>query len=242
VPIQERIKHLIDRGLSPDKSILDIMLDRKYVDPTLPRIGELQWVVFLLDPEYDATIITALDSTELATRYVYLRHKYQSGNESLPMRSTISSLGGDHIPVPIQERDIAEQTVGRLTEIYEHLALRDRVLWRGQVVDATNNGRPVIIPSDRILESVAPVPPPLSSSRSNVNAQVGFADDEESNNDGENAAPAAGGLLQLVMTMCRVPMCLMGLMMKKEIVSLIVQTGGVHMATLEIQVMTSQPH
>jgi hypothetical protein len=126
VSLRERIKRTFDCGLTPDASISDIVLNRKYVDPVLLRIGELQWVVFLFDPESDATEIMPWDRTELTARYINMRHKCQSGDVPLPMRSTISS-GGDRIPVPMKEMDIANRTIGRLAEIYEHVALRDGV-------------------------------------------------------------------------------------------------------------------
>jgi hypothetical protein len=87
--LQERIKRVIDCGFTPDTSISDIMLNRKYVDPVLFRIGELQCVVFLFDPESDATNITALGRTEMAARYICVRQKYQTGDAPLPMRSII---------------------------------------------------------------------------------------------------------------------------------------------------------
>jgi hypothetical protein len=34
-------------------------------------------------------------------------------------------LGGDHIPVPVKEMDIADRTLERLVEIYEYLELRE---------------------------------------------------------------------------------------------------------------------
>jgi hypothetical protein len=55
-----------------------------------------------------------------------MRRKYQSGNDSLPLRSTIS-LGGDCVPVPMKEMDVADRTICRLAAIYEHVALRDGV-------------------------------------------------------------------------------------------------------------------
>jgi hypothetical protein len=103
----------------------------------------------------------------------------------------------------MKEMDIANRTIGRLADIYEHVALRDREggdsvldkkhLWREQVIDMTNSGRPVTISSDRIFESAALGSPPLSSSQSNISAQVGLADDEGSTNESLTAAPAAGG-------------------------------------------------
>jgi hypothetical protein len=100
-----------------------------------------------------------------------------------------------------------------------------RVLWRGRVIEMANNGRPVIISSDRIFESFASGPPPLSSSQSNISAQVGLADDEGSNKEDETVAPLVE-LLQLVMTICRVLVSLKNLMLEKEIMSLINSNRG----------------
>jgi hypothetical protein len=38
--------------------------------------------------------------------------------------STTISLGGDHIPAPVKEMDIADRNIERLVEIYEYLELR----------------------------------------------------------------------------------------------------------------------
>jgi hypothetical protein len=119
--LQEMIKHHIDCGLSPDTSISDVMLDQRNIDPLLLRIGELQWVVYLHDPEIDAMTIMNLDKSELTARYKIIRQKHQSGG--LPMRS-IFSLGGDHFLVPLKEIDIAERTIERLVGD-NHIARRD---------------------------------------------------------------------------------------------------------------------
>jgi hypothetical protein len=66
--LQEKIQHLIDCGSTPRKAISYIMLNQKYVDPILLRIGELQWVMYLHDPEIGAIAIMKMDKTELAAR------------------------------------------------------------------------------------------------------------------------------------------------------------------------------
>jgi hypothetical protein len=95
-------------------------------------------------------------------------------------------------------------------ETYKRIGRRDakggdhvpdeQVLWRGQVIDMTDGGTPMIIPGNHVLESLILDLPSPSPSRDNINAKVGLTDEKASNDEGGSTAPATGGLIHLVMT------------------------------------------
>jgi hypothetical protein len=145
--------------MTRDITISNVMLNHRHVDPMLLRIGELRWAISLCDPETDAVPIMIMDKTEFIEGYRVTRQNNQL--DETPMRPTISS-GGDHVPAPIKEMDMADRTIGRLVEIYEYLrkikgggdhASDKKVSRHGQVIDTSEDGRPVTIPGDHALES-----------------------------------------------------------------------------------------